>query len=507
MYLNFGHESSRNTQFDTTSARPVCSAGLQRRVDTVGPGPYCKRVIYEHLFRRAGDKPVRVSLIGTGDYGVSLLVSLRRISRTVVTVVCDRSLDAARAACRAAGVASDQVVECSSASQVEDAVARGAIALVEDAMIAIHGPCDVVVECTGAPEAGAVHAMAAIDAHRHVAMVNKETDGIVGPILARRAAEAGVVYTPVDGDQHGLLTGLVMWAQTLGLRIISGGKARETDFVYDDRTGTVGYGRKQIELGARAAEILAPIAAGEHVTERVGARRDAMIGLPFVMPADLCEMAIAANHTGLLPDRPELWAPVLRTNEVPGVFCTRADGGIFDREGRIDVFGCLRRADEAGQMGGEFIVVAVEDAATRDFLGRKGLVMNTTGTAAMIYRPLHLLGAETAISILCAALLGIPTGATDVTPRVDLVGRARRAIAPGTMLGPETIHTGELLEPLLVPAKPIAGSNPAPLYLAQSCEIIRPLAAGTVVTIADIGEPSASRLWELRREQDRAFLG
>ncbi len=463
-------------------------------------------MIYEHLFRRTGDKPVRVSLIGTGDYGVSLLVSLRRISRTVVAVVCDKSIDAARSACAAAGIAADAIVECSSASQVEDAVARGAVALVEDAMLAIHGPCDVVVECTGAPEAGAVHAAAAIDARRHVAMVNKETDGVVGPILARRAAEAGVVYTPVDGDQHGLLTGLVMWARTLGLRIVSGGKARETDFVYDDTAGTVGYGRKQIELGARAAKILAPIAADDDVTERLGARRDAMSGLPFVMPADLCEMAIAANHTGLLPDRPELWAPVLRTNEVPGAFCTRADGGILAGEGRIDVFGCLRRADEAGQMGGEFIVVAVEDEATRDFLGKKGLVMNATGTVAMIYRPLHLLGAETAISILCAALLGVPTGAADVAPRVDLVGRARRAIPPGTMLDPETIHTGELLEPLLLPARPITDANPAPLYLAQGCEITRPVAAGAVVTIAEIGEPPGSRLRDLRREQDRAFL-
>ena len=49
---------------------------------------------------------------------------------------------------------------------------------------------DVVCEGTGViPEAGAVHAKAALDNGKHVAMVNKETDSAVGPILKRLAAK------------------------------------------------------------------------------------------------------------------------------------------------------------------------------------------------------------------------------------------------------------------------------------------------------------------------------
>lgn len=70
-------------------------------------------------------------------------------------------------------------------------------------------PLDVVVECTGNPEAGARHAELAIKHGKHVAMVNKEADSVVGPMLSRLADKTGVIYTPVDGDQHGLLIGLV----------------------------------------------------------------------------------------------------------------------------------------------------------------------------------------------------------------------------------------------------------------------------------------------------------
>ena len=157
-------------------------------------------------------------------------------------------------------------------------------------------------------------------------------------------------------------------------------------------------------------------------------------------------------------------------------------------------------------MGGEFIVVACENGAARDFLARKGLLMNSGGTAALIYRPLHLLGAETPVSVLCAGLLGVATGGVDVRPVADLVGRARRNLAAGTALDAGTVHTGELLQPLLVPATAVAPAAALPLYMAQGLALTRPVAAGAVLTAADVAEPRGSPLWALRREQDRRFL-
>ncbi len=462
-------------------------------------------MIYEHLFRREKKKRVRAALIGTGSYGVSLLAQAQRTPRLDLAIVCDIDLDAARQACADAGIDEDRLEMCATAEVAERAIHEGRIALVEDATVAIDIPSDVIVECTGKPEAAAQHAVWALEARRHVAMVSKEADCIVGPLLARKASEAGLVYTPVDGDQHGILAGLEMWARTLGFEVLTGGKARESDFVYDEKEGTVACRRRSVTLDEGSRSVLRPIAAGEDIERRVEERREALAGLPFIMPADICEMAIAANHTGLLPDREELWTPVLRTTEAAQVLCPQSEGGLMTQEGVIDVFGCLRRQDESGQMGGEFIVVRCDNEASRDFLGHKGLIMNERRTAAFIYRPLHLLGVETPISILCAGLLGIPTGMADVRPVADLIGRARVDISAGTILEPSVIHTGELLQPLMRESAPLSADAPIPLYMAQGRSVSHDVSKGSILRVADVTAPDQSVLWDLRREQDGMF--
>ena len=45
--------------------------------------------------------------------------------------------------------------------------------------------------------------------------------------------------TPGDGEQPGLLNGLLSWAHLLGLEVISVGKSSEYDFIDDCIQGTV----------------------------------------------------------------------------------------------------------------------------------------------------------------------------------------------------------------------------------------------------------------------------
>jgi predicted homoserine dehydrogenase-like protein len=464
-------------------------------------------VIYEHLFRRSEKQSARAALIGTGSYGVSLLAQAQATPRLDIPVVCDRDLEAGRSALLSAGVPAERIRECQGREEALRAVENGKTALIADGAVAAQLGMDVVIECTGDAGAGALHADLALQAGSHVALVSKEADSVVGPLLAVRAQDLGLVCTPVDGDQHGLLAGLFLWARTLGFRVLAGGKARESDFIYSDVDGTVRDRRTTLELSAQGRKVLARIRGGDEIALRVEERAHALQGLPLLMTADLCEMTIAANHTGLLPDRPELWTPVLRTTEVPQVLSPRGYGGVLGREGAIDMFTCLRRQDEAGQMGGEFIVVACENASVRDFLDRKDLIMNEGGTAALIYRPLHLLGAETPVSVLCAALLNVPTGGEEVRPRVDLNGRARLDIPAGTVLDRDVIHDGELLEPLINDASPLGPGKPLPLYMAEGLPLTTDVPSGSLLCCEHVPEPADSPLWRLRREQDRRFLG
>ena len=73
--------------------------------------------------------------------------------------------------------------------------------------------------------AGVKHALAAIAAGKHIVMVNVEADVLAGPLLARKANAAGVVYSMAYGDQPALTSEMVDWARATGFRVACAGKS------------------------------------------------------------------------------------------------------------------------------------------------------------------------------------------------------------------------------------------------------------------------------------------
>jgi predicted homoserine dehydrogenase-like protein len=244
-------------------------------------------MIYANLFKRAGSRQIRAGLIGTGSYGISLLAQAQSLSRLDIPVVYDRDPETAQNACRRAGIPEEKITVCGNRKKLMHAIENGKCAIAENHALLLNAPLDVIVECTGNPEAGASHAMSAIRKGKHVAMVNKEADAVIGPILHRLAGQTGVIYTPVDGDQHGLLIGLVTWAQSLGLEVVCGGKARPVDFIYDEGAGTVTDGQTNVRLPKDALAALQIIRAGE-----AGLRR----GRPYSRKASQSVEAAAADR-------------------------------------------------------------------------------------------------------------------------------------------------------------------------------------------------------------------
>jgi predicted homoserine dehydrogenase-like protein len=55
-------------------------------------------------------------------------------------------------------------------------------------------------------------------------MVNVEADVLAGPLLARRARAAGLVYTLAWGDQPAIICEHVDWAPASGFRVVAAGK-------------------------------------------------------------------------------------------------------------------------------------------------------------------------------------------------------------------------------------------------------------------------------------------
>ncbi len=446
--------------------------------------------------------PVRAGLIGCGAFGAGLLAQAASAPLLEVPAVADRCLDAARRAYGRAGVPDEAIVLCDSRRAALRALETGKRVIAVDPLLLMELPLEVIVEATGHPESGARHAEAAIRHGRHVAMVTKEADVTVGPLLKRLADEAGVVYTAVDGDQHGLLIGLVAWARRLGLEILCGGKSRDQEIVCDRRAGTLSTGGEPIKLTAAEAGMFDPLPPGD--AERYLAARQARLGgWGRIGGWDLVELVIAANATGLVPDLPfGVHCPAVFISEIPGALCPTERGGILRSSGVIDAVTCLRQPHEAGLGGGVFLVVTAATAGARAVLQSGGVYTSADGTATLITRPYQLLGLEAITSILAAALLGVGNFGGEYRPRFDVLIRAARDLGAGTVLGDD--HSPEI-EPFIGPAVPLADDRPLPVGLANGNRLVWPVARGTVIT-REMVAPAVSPLWALRARQDACFL-
>ncbi len=457
----------------------------------------------ETLQHSARDHAVRALLMGAGEYGFSFLAQSRRTPGLRVVGVYARRVERGVEAFRHAGLPEDAIRICGSLAQAQAALAAEHVVVSDDPLMLMQLPIDIVVESTGAPEAAAVHADAALRNGKHVAMVSKEPDSVVGPLFHRRAKAAGLVYTPVDGDQPSLLMQLVVWARVLGLDILCAGKTSEYDFVYDPAAKRV----TSLDRMADGAAVEALWAFGARdVRSVIGARAEALTAIPQHTVPDLVEMGLVANATGLAPDVQEFHAPIARTPEIADVLVPIEMGGILHGAGRVDVVNSLRRPDEASFAGGVFVVVRCEDRKSWEVLRAKGHVVNRAGDAAMIYRPSHLLGVESATTVLSAVLHGRSSGPDDVQPRFDVVGKTNKPLKAGTILE-ATGHHHQIggVDGLLVPARAATGANPIPFYLMAGNRLLRDVPAGTVITADMVEPPKESLLWSLRRELEKTF--
>ncbi|HEX3501181.1 MAG TPA: flagellar biosynthesis protein FlgA, partial [Stellaceae bacterium] len=166
--------------------------------------------------RADAGRPVRVGLIGAGKFGSMFLAQAPRTAGLHVMAIADLSPERARQSLQRVGWTAEQYA----ARSFSQAVEHGSTFITDDAasLIAADG-MEVVIDATGHPASGIHHALLCCKHGRHIVMVNVEADVLAGPLLARRAAEAGIVYSLAYGDQPALIAEMVDWGRAAGFDI------------------------------------------------------------------------------------------------------------------------------------------------------------------------------------------------------------------------------------------------------------------------------------------------
>lgn len=460
---------------------------------------------YHHRYAALAS-PVGLCVIGSGQFGQSLIAQARHIPRLAPWIAVDLTAEAAGRAFVAAGHDPHDVALCTTAREARSAHDAGKLVAAGSLDLVLDLPFDILVEATGHPEAAARHSLAAIEARRHVLLVSKEADSVAGPILARKARENGVRIAPVDGDQPSLLIDLVTWAETLGFELLCAGKSSEYDFVVDPASDGVtcnGVPARVEGIGAAWNNPASP------ATKRAADRAD-LLGRHFLLRAvpDLCEMTLVANATGLAADQPGFHCPVARISEIADLFRPKDMAGLLSGGRRLDVFHHIRLADEASFAGGVFVCVRCQDRTAWQVLAEKGHAVSRDGKTAMIYLPRHLLGLEAATSLFDLAAFGETPYGPDYAPKQDLVAVTTRPLAAGTVLEARGHHhTIDGVTAEMRPALPLSAEATTPYYLVANRVLARDLPAGMAIRPSDLAFEPKSTLLDLRLQQDVAFLG
>jgi predicted homoserine dehydrogenase-like protein len=437
------------------------------------------------LQRESARRPVTVGLIGAGKFGTMFLAQARHTRGMHVVAVADLDVECARAQLRSAGWPQPAI----SASSLADARKGGHTHVTPDAAALIAFPeIEVVVEATGVPSAGIRHAMGAIGHGKHIVMVNVEADALAGPLLARKASAAGVVYSLAWGDQPALICEHVDWARACGFNVIAAGKGTRYEPHYHRSTPDTLWAilDKYLQIADRAS--INPKMFNSFIDGTKSA----------------IEMTAVCNATGLVPQSGGLGFPPASRFELANVCKPKAAGGTIEKSGVTEVVSSVDRdgRDVPHHLAlGTYVVIEGESDYARRCFTEYAMLPDQSGRYAALYRPIHMIGLELGISVASAALRREPTGAPTGF-RSDVVAIAKRALKRGEVLDGEG---GYCVWGRQTPAERSLAEGYLPLGLAHGVALRRDIGQDDCLRWSDVACDENDIAVRTRREMEAAF--
>ncbi|MFO1320760.1 MAG: SAF domain-containing protein [Burkholderiales bacterium] len=437
------------------------------------------------LARQAAGQPLRIGLIGAGKFGAMYLAQVPKTPGVHLACIADLSPDNARANLQRVGWNPERF----GAGSIDAALKSGTTHVTDDWLALVKHPAiDIVVEATGHPLAAVEHALEAFRQRKHVVMVTVEADAFCGPLLARRAGEAGVVYSLAYGDQPALICDLVDWARAAGFNVIAAGRGHKwlPHFAQSTPETVWGY------YG------LTPEQA------RVGGLNPKMFNSFLDGSKPAIESTAVCNATGLTPAPWGLAYPPASVDDIPKIIRPREEGGVLHHRGQVEVVSSLEADGTPIPYDIRFGVWVVFEGDTeyiRRCFAEYGVRTDPSGRYACLYKRWHMIGLEVGISVASVGVRNEPTGCATGF-RADVVASAKRALAPGEVLDGEGGYT---VVGRLMPAEESMRIGGLPLGLAHGWKVVQPVAAGEPVRWSDVAVDETNTAVRVRREMEAMF--
>lgn len=437
------------------------------------------------LQRQAEGRPVRIGLIGAGKFGSMYLAQVPRTPGVHLVGIADLSPAAAQTNLARVGWEPQRT----QAGSLDEAIKTGSTHVGDDWQALVRHPAiDVIVECTGNPIAAVDHCLAAFDHRKHVVNVTVEADAFCGALLAKKAADAGVVYSMAFGDQPALICDLVDWARTCGFPVVAAGRGHKWLPHFCESTPETVWGHYGLtpEQAAR------------------GGLNPKMFNSFLDGSKPSIESTAVSNATGLAVPSNGLLYPPASVEDIPYVTRPKSEGGVLEKKGMVEVISSLetdgRKIPYDIRMG-VWVTVEAETEYIKNCFEEYNAHTDPSGRYFTLYKRWHLIGLEVGVSVASVALRNEPTGVA-MGWNADVVATAKRDLAPGEMLDGEGGYTvwGKLL-----PASTSAAMGGLPLGLAHNVKVVRPVKKGQSLSWADVAMDTTTHAYRTRRAMEDLF--
>jgi predicted homoserine dehydrogenase-like protein len=435
--------------------------------------------------RQAEGRPLRLGLIGAGKFAAMYLAQVPKTPGVHLAGIADLAPAGAKANLERVGWKPGQFA----AATLDEALAKGGTHLGDDwEKLVAHPAIDIIVECTGNPVAAVAHCLAAFANGKHVVNVTVEADALCGPLLAKKAQAAGVVYSLAYGDQPALICDLVDWARAAGFGVVAAGRGHKwlphfSESTPDTVWGNYGLTPEQAKIGGLNPKMFNSFLDGSK---------------PSIESTAVC------NATGLVAPPDGLTYPPASVDDIPFVCRPIAEGGVLQQKGQVEVISSLEKDGRVIPYDirfGVFVVFEGETEYIRNCFKEYMVRTDPSGRYACLYKRWHLIGLELGISVASVGLRGEPTGAATCF-NADVVATAKRDLKPGEILDGEGGYTvwGKLFQ-----AKESLALGGLPLGLAHNVKLVRAVRKGQALTWADVAMDESLPACKVRREMEALF--
>ena len=442
--------------------------------------------LYQQLQERElNQKPIRIGLIGAGKFGAMYLAQIPRTPGVHLVAIADLSPEAARTNLRRVGWDMARTQANSIAAAMQD----GTCFITDDWTKLVNSDqIDLIVECTGNPIAAVEHCLKAFAQGKHVVNVTVEADAFCGPLLAKKAKEAKVIYSLAFGDQPALICDLVDWARTCGFPVVAAGRGHKWLPHYADSTPETVWNHYGLTAEQAARGGLNPKMFNSFLD---GSK-------PSI------ESTAVANATGLLVPSNGLLYPPASVEDIPVVTRPISEGGHLEQKGMVEVISSLEKDGREIPYDirmGVWVTVEAETEYIKNCFEEYKAHTDPSGRYFTLYKRWHLIGLEVGMSVASVALRKEATG-VPYCWNADVVATAKRDLQPGDVLDGEGGYTvwGKLL-----PAKKSAQMGGLPLGLAHQVKVIRPVKKGQSLSWDDVAIDKTTDAYRVRKEMEAMF--